>query len=622
MLADESQPGPKSLSSWWKGFKSQAADPASPARPGLLRSAASSSAVPRQEPSDGRPLHRKNRSPEPRGDAEYCDPPIFGAPLESSLRYAGVSISVTNAAGEDIVYGRIPVVVAKCAVYLKQHARQVPGIFRIPGSVKRIRALQQEFSTPPQFGRSFAWDGYTPHDAANLLKRFLATLPGTLIPADAYADFREPMQMEFKPIADFLNAQAGGGARADTAQTPSSMGSAASAGFGGALSAHTSATPSAAPSATHSAAPSAVPSASQSRAASATPSATPSATSSATPSATPSRNVSASMGYSTSVHSATSGAAVSLSSAASTTISTADSTVDSNVNSASSSAASSPVKLRIVRREPSDSSALSEGSVLSAGSAAAPPREPFPQTPNSFVSAATHFGDVTITESTPPLTAASSLSDSEPTTPREKLLATPPAQVLAPAPLLSPGTPSPELVNAAVDTYDSLIRALPRESCQLLVYILDLLSIFARESDTNKMPAANLAAIFQPSILTIPEHDMDVAEYRLSQLVILFLIENSRTLLQRVQARALAVPVVPELLLPDTEGLHRAPHQFHGRRHSKSVSAAAPPLLLPEDDRPAGFRQSIRSFISREQSPRSRSPDPRRQSWLPRFGGD
>lgn len=44
----------------------------------------------------------------------------------------------------------IPVVVAKCGLYLKEHATEVEGAFRVSGSAKRMRELQAIFDTGPR----------------------------------------------------------------------------------------------------------------------------------------------------------------------------------------------------------------------------------------------------------------------------------------------------------------------------------------------------------------------------------------------------------------------------------------------------------------------------------------
>lgn len=71
-----------------------------------------------------------------------------------------------------------------------------------------------------------------------------------------------------------------------------------------------------------------------------------------------------------------------------------------------------------------------------------------------------------------------------------------------------------------------LIKALPPLNRQLLLYILDLLAVFAAKCEENLMTAGNLAAIFQPALLSHPIHSMHPEEYLLSQMAIVFLIEN------------------------------------------------------------------------------------------------
>jgi hypothetical protein len=47
----------------------------------------------------------------------------------------------------------VPVVVAKCGLYLKDTATEVPGTFRVSGSAKRMKELQAVFDNPPKVGR-------------------------------------------------------------------------------------------------------------------------------------------------------------------------------------------------------------------------------------------------------------------------------------------------------------------------------------------------------------------------------------------------------------------------------------------------------------------------------------
>ena len=83
----------------------------------------------------------------------------------------------------------------------------------------------------------------------------------------------------------------------------------------------------------------------------------------------------------------------------------------------------------------------------------------------------------------------------------------------------------------AIATYQRLITELPPLNRQLLLYILDLLAVFASKSDVNLMTSANLAAIFQPGLLSHPSHDMSPENYRLSQDVLIFLVDNQDSFL-------------------------------------------------------------------------------------------
>ena len=50
---------------------------------------------------------------------------IFGVPLEVSIKYANVAISLMNEQNESYVYGYVPIVVAKCGVFLKEKGKMM-----------------------------------------------------------------------------------------------------------------------------------------------------------------------------------------------------------------------------------------------------------------------------------------------------------------------------------------------------------------------------------------------------------------------------------------------------------------------------------------------------------------
>ena len=80
-------------------------------------------------------------------------------------------------------------------------ATEVENIFNISGSVARLRTLQAAFNEPPRYGKGLDWSGFTVHDAAAILLRYLYQLPEPVIPLDNYEAFQQPLkEYEGKPI--------------------------------------------------------------------------------------------------------------------------------------------------------------------------------------------------------------------------------------------------------------------------------------------------------------------------------------------------------------------------------------------------------------------------------------
>ncbi|KAF6240473.1 hypothetical protein HO173_001141 [Letharia columbiana] len=164
-----SPPSKRDLASWWKTFKKNA-----------------------------------------RREEEKVQAPvgIFGVPLEVSIKYANVAISLTNEQGESYVYGYVPIVVAKCGVFLKEKATDVEGIFRLSGSERRIKELQVLFDSPDRYGKGLDWTGYTVHDAANILRRYLNRLPQPIVPLTFYERCRDPLRSHQAQAVGDMEAQA------------------------------------------------------------------------------------------------------------------------------------------------------------------------------------------------------------------------------------------------------------------------------------------------------------------------------------------------------------------------------------------------------------------------------
>ncbi|KAI8973519.1 Rho GTPase activation protein [Mycotypha africana] len=119
----------------------------------------------------------------------YAEDQVFGVPLEDSLKCARAAIAYVD---NDVQYvGFIPVIVAKCGSFLKDQGLYTEGVFRMSGSAKRIGKLQQIFNTAPDYGRQLDWKGFSVHDAANVLRRFLNYLPEPVITHNLYQPFKD-----------------------------------------------------------------------------------------------------------------------------------------------------------------------------------------------------------------------------------------------------------------------------------------------------------------------------------------------------------------------------------------------------------------------------------------------
>lgn len=135
---------------------------------------------------------RERESVGDKGDGRV----VFGVPLEISTQYASVQLSTNGPDDSLYVWGVIPVVVAKCGLYLKENATMVEGTFRVSGSEKRMRDLQLLFDTGPKYGKDIDWKNlpYTTHDVGTIFRRFLTQMPEPIIPFHYYGAFRSVME--------------------------------------------------------------------------------------------------------------------------------------------------------------------------------------------------------------------------------------------------------------------------------------------------------------------------------------------------------------------------------------------------------------------------------------------
>ena len=148
-------------------------------------------------------------------------------------------------------------------------------------------------------------------------------------------------------------------------------------------------------------------------------------------------------------------------------------------------------------------------------------------------------------------------------------------------------------IKTAIKEYEELFVQLSNDTKQLTIYLLDLMSLFARQSQLNLMTARNLAAIFQPSMLSHPQHDMDPKEYELSRFVVEFLIEYSYKLL-------------PNLLKITKEEQERNVQKANV--HTTSDNSFNPPRIITPSSGSTARRPTDLERDSSKQSIRSITP--------------
>ncbi|KAH6874727.1 hypothetical protein B0T10DRAFT_585904 [Thelonectria olida] len=154
-------------------------------------------------------LFRSAQSVEPEPEPR---PAVFGVSLGTSIAYAKATITRSDADGNSVVYGYIPIAVAKTGNILKQHGKsyafacpsylgkanggpisgvEIQDVFAINGNPVRMSSMQRILESPPMYGRQYDWDEFTVHDTAGVLLRYLKSLPEPIIPYDHFARYVE-----------------------------------------------------------------------------------------------------------------------------------------------------------------------------------------------------------------------------------------------------------------------------------------------------------------------------------------------------------------------------------------------------------------------------------------------
>ncbi|KAJ3010859.1 Rho GTPase-activating protein 25, partial [Thoreauomyces humboldtii] len=98
----------------------------------------------------------------------------FGVPLEVLVQRERV-----RGQSEEVA-PLVPLIVRTCTDWLDVHAIDKEGLYRVPGSIKKVTAYQEQMDAGTfSFSEGFP-DHESPHTVASLLKRYLAALPESM----------------------------------------------------------------------------------------------------------------------------------------------------------------------------------------------------------------------------------------------------------------------------------------------------------------------------------------------------------------------------------------------------------------------------------------------------------
>lgn len=124
------------------------------------------------------------------------------------------------------------------------------------------------------------------------------------------------------------------------------------------------------------------------------------------------------------------------------------------------------------------------------------------------------------------------------------------------------------------------------------------------------MPAANLAAIFQPGLLSHPDHDMNPNEYRASQEVLIFLIEHQERFLPTSVALQQQPPRAPSPMRKPIASTSQsqepsAPARYQGNYPPKEIKPVNIPRrrTIPKKSDSPGFA-GVGNVLRRHRSTR------------------
>ena len=81
-------------------------------------------------------------------------------------------------------------------------------------------------------------------------------------------------------------------------------------------------------------------------------------------------------------------------------------------------------------------------------------------------------------------------------------------------------------ISKVIAKFQQATFSLPPLNRQLLLYLLDLLAVFASKSDRNHMTSPRIVAAFQPAFLSRPPSEMSASDHLLAAETMIFMVEN------------------------------------------------------------------------------------------------
>ncbi|KAI9300978.1 Rho GTPase activation protein, partial [Cunninghamella echinulata] len=152
------------------------------------------------------------------------------------------------------------------------------------------------------------------------------------------------------------------------------------------------------------------------------------------------------------------------------------------------------------------------------------------------------------------------------------------------------------MMEQRIDAFQSLICQLPTPHQHLLLYVLDLLRLFASNASVTRMDASNLAAVFTPGLLHHPSHNSPI-EYKISQRVIEFLIEFQSLFTMDLLVDIPLKPIDPDEALVSPNIHHHSKKKINRRKTESDAPSPSTSTSLDSISSPLSAKSEPSCFL-------------------------